>query len=72
MGFWDLFVSIVVGGGGGAVLAYIAQTPSEKRLSLFGIRQFCPGLMKARIERSNPGARADGMTDAIPDGFAGI
>ena len=71
MGFWDLFASIVVGGGGGAVLAYIAQTPSEKRLSLFGIQSFCPCL-KGRAERSNHATREEGMADALPDGFAGI
>ena len=37
MGFLELFASIFMGGTGGAVLAYILQTPSEKRLSLFDI-----------------------------------
>lgn len=37
MGFFDLFVAIFSGGTGGAVLAYLVQTPREKALSLFGI-----------------------------------
>ena len=37
MEFWDLFVSVVMGGAGGAVLAYALQTRSEKALSLFAL-----------------------------------
>ena len=37
MAFLDLFMAVFVGGSGGAVLAYILQTPREKRMNLFGI-----------------------------------
>ena len=62
MEFWDLFVAVVVGGGGGAVLAYIAQTPREKKLSLFGIRPF--GLyLEGKLDhaKKTPGAVSHGV-----------
>ena len=45
MGFWDWFISLVCGGGGGAVLAYVAQTAMERRSRLFGMWPFQRGWM---------------------------